>query len=121
MTNQQNANPTLPNWPFDRFTTDSSLDRVVRVAAVEQMVLAAYGPLHVPDKDGNERYFAKDIDARVQRRWIAQHIVDRQEWRDRFAAINALPHGAVLPSMRETAEAQRAQVGARAGSDGHRL
>jgi hypothetical protein len=107
MADTQNAQ--LPNWPFDAFTTDARLDRVVRVAIVEHSLAQAYGEHHVPDKQGNERYFAIAIDALMQRRWLARYIVDSQDWRENFARIASQPHGAVLPSMREVAAAQRAE------------
>jgi hypothetical protein len=102
-------NAQLPAWPFDGFTTDSSLDRVTRVAAVEHALAQKYGGHHVPDKEGRERYFADALDALIQRRWIARHIVDLQDWRENFQRIVAKQHGAVLPTMREVAEMQKAE------------
>jgi hypothetical protein len=101
--------PQLPVWPFSRFATDSSRDKLVRVMAVERMLETHYGHFHAPDKTGESMYFAIAIDAKLQRSRMARRIVDEQDWRENFARIASQPHGAVLPSMREVAAAQRAE------------
>lgn len=103
----QTQTPQLPTWPFDAFATDPGLDKVVRVAAIERALEQAFGQHTVPDKEGRERYFANAFDALIQRRWLARHIVDLQDWRENFARIVSHEHGAVLPSMRAVAELQR--------------
>lgn len=103
------ALPDLPAWPFERFATDASLDKVVRVSMVERALLAEFGAVHVPDTQGSERYFAREIDAKYQRRHMARRIVDEQDWRTRYAQIASQGHGFALPTMREIAEAQRAE------------
>lgn len=95
----------LPS-PLSVFQPDPHADRIRRVMAVEAALLAEHGMWHVPDANGDLRYFANHVDAIVQRRLLARRIVELEE---RFAVIAEQPHGAVLPTLREMANRQRAE------------
>jgi DNA invertase Pin-like site-specific DNA recombinase len=109
MPTSPNANPTLPS-PVAAFRTDPDLDRVERIAAAEQALLELYGANHVPVRctDGTYvvQYFAREIDAKMQRRWAARAIVEREiiEERRQETLMAMTRRG---PTAREIAERQR--------------
>lgn len=107
MPTSSNANPTLPS-PFQVFHTDPDLDRVERIAKAEQLILTVCGEWHVPIRTGDGayvmQYFANSSDARVQRRGAARNIVDmeiiEERRRETLHALD-MPHGEVLPALRQ--------------------
>jgi hypothetical protein len=113
MANQQNANPTLPS-AFEVFRTDPQLDKIERIVKVEAMLLATFGPYHVPMRctDGAyvPAYFGNEADAKRQRCWRARAIVEAEIIEERRREyLDALAHPPILLSLREAANRQMAQ------------